>query len=77
MSKCSLPSGLSDEPFGDTLAPPHVEPESVEGGSPAIFGQKIDGSPPSTVPSATMWSHGILNGVPHSSPSPEAQNQPS
>ena len=38
--KCSLPFGLHDEPFGDTLAPPHGEPESTDGGSPAIFSKK-------------------------------------
>ena len=53
--KCSRPLGLYNEPSGDTLAPPHEEPESVEGGSPATFRRKIDGSPPSTVPSANVW----------------------
>ena len=74
--KCSLPSGLSDEPFGEPLAPPHGEPESTDGGSVAIFGRKIDISPPSVIPSAAVWPVKRCHWVSHSSPSLEVQIAP-
>ena len=42
MSKCSLPAGLFNEPFGDTLAPPQGEPESADGGSPKGSSERPD-----------------------------------
>ena len=76
MSKCSWLSDLSDEPFGDPLAPPHGEPESTDGGSVAIFGQKIDTSPPSVIPSAAVWPVKRCHWVSHSSSSLEVQIAP-